>query len=109
MCVRACVCACVGVGVCVCVYLIVCDIETLTLRRPRSKLNFCATENETDWDIPKTCPLYRGADKSLARSGRKQARKHTGDSRGFNNIETRTVIRFLFSCRARRRRKFTPF
>jgi len=39
---------------------------------------------------------YRGADKSLARPGRKQARKHVRDARDFNNIETRAVIKFLF-------------
>ena len=56
----------------------------------------------------KQCQLYRGADKSLARPGRKQARKHVRDARDFNNIETRAVIIF-FSCKARRRREFTPF
>ena len=40
--------------------------------------------------------LYRGADKSLARPGRKQAGKHVRDARDFNNIETRAVIKFLF-------------
>jgi len=40
--------------------------------------------------------LYRGADKSLARPGRKQARKHVRVERDFNNIETRAVIKFLF-------------
>ena len=39
---------------------------------------------------------YRGIDKSLARPGRKQARKHVRDARDFNNIETRAVITFLF-------------
>ena len=39
--------------------------------------------------------MYRGADKSLARSGRKQARKHVKDARDFNNIETRAVIKFF--------------
>ena len=39
---------------------------------------------------------YRGADKSLARRGRKQARKHVRDARDFNKIETRDVIKFLF-------------
>jgi len=39
---------------------------------------------------------YRGADKSLARPGRKQARKHVRDARDFNNIETRAVIKFIF-------------
>jgi hypothetical protein len=39
---------------------------------------------------------YRGADKSLARPGRKQARKHVTEARDFNNIETRAVIKFLF-------------
>jgi len=40
--------------------------------------------------------MYRGADKSLVRPGRKQARKHVTDARDFNNIETRAVIKFLF-------------
>ena len=39
---------------------------------------------------------YRGADKSLARPGRKQAWKHVRDARNFNKIETRAVIKFLF-------------
>jgi len=38
---------------------------------------------------------YRGADKSLARPGRKQARKHVKEARDFNKIETRAVIKFL--------------
>ena len=38
----------------------------------------------------------RGADKSLVRPGRKQARKHVRDARDFNNIETRVGIRFYF-------------
>ena len=40
---------------------------------------------------------YRGADKSLARPRKKQARKHVKDARDFNNIETRAVIKFFFS------------
>jgi len=40
--------------------------------------------------------LYRGADKSLARRGRKQTRKHVKDARDFNNIETQAVIRYFF-------------
>ena len=39
---------------------------------------------------------YRGADKSLARPGGKQARKHVRDTRDFNNIETRAALTFLF-------------
>ena len=39
---------------------------------------------------------YRGADKSLARPGGKQARKHVRDARDFNKIEMRAVIKFLF-------------
>ena len=38
----------------------------------------------------------RGADKFLARPGRKQDRKHVRDARDFNNIEARAVIKFLF-------------
>ena len=37
----------------------------------------------------------RCADKSLARPGRKQARKHVRYERDFNNIETRAVIKFF--------------
>ena len=51
---------------------------------------------------------YRGTDKSLARPGRKQARKHVRNAHDFNNIETRAFINFFF-CKVRRRRKFTPF
>jgi len=40
--------------------------------------------------------MYRGADKSLARPGRKQARKHVRDARDFNNIDTRAVIKNFF-------------
>jgi len=40
--------------------------------------------------------LYRDDDKSLARSGRKQARKHGRDARDFNNTETRAVIKLIF-------------
>ena len=33
----------------------------------------------------------------------------SGYARDFNNIETRTVMKFFFFCKARRRRKLTPF
>ena len=36
------------------------------------------------------------ADKSLARPGRKQARKDVRDARDFSNIETRAVVKFFF-------------
>jgi len=39
---------------------------------------------------------YWGADKSLARPGRRQARKHIRVAHNFNNIETRAVIKFCF-------------
>ena len=42
------------------------------------------------------CVLTRSADKSLARPGRKQTRKHVRDARDFNNIEKRGVIKFFF-------------
>ena len=37
-----------------------------------------------------------GGDKSLARPGREQARKHVRDASDFNNTETRAVIKFVF-------------
>jgi len=42
---------------------------------------------------------YRGVDKSVARPGRKQARKHVRDARDFKNIEARAVKFFFFSAR----------
>ena len=42
--------------------------------------------------------MYRGVDKSLARPGRRQFRKHVRDVRNFN-IETRAVINFFFPVR----------
>ena len=39
--------------------------------------------------------ITRGADKSLARPGKKQARKHVRDARDCNNIETRAAIIFF--------------
>jgi len=41
--------------------------------------------------------IYRCADKSLARLGRKQAWKHVRDAHDFNNIGTRALIKYLFS------------
>ena len=38
---------------------------------------------------------YRGADKSLARTGKKQARTLVRDARDFNNIETRAVTTYF--------------
>jgi len=38
--------------------------------------------------------MYRGGDKHLVRPGKEQARKHTRDTRDFNNIETRAVFFF---------------
>ena len=43
--------------------------------------------------------IYRGADKSLAITGKKQARKHVRDARDLNDIEKRAVIKFFFSAR----------
>jgi len=43
-----------------------------------------------------TIKIPSGADKSLARPGRKQARKHVRDARDFSNIGKRAVIKFYF-------------
>jgi len=40
--------------------------------------------------------LYRGPDTSLARPGKKQARKNVRDACDFNNIETRAVVEGIF-------------
>ena len=41
------------------------------------------------------CLSYRGANKSLARPGRKEARNQDRDARDFDNIETRAVIKYF--------------
>jgi len=43
--------------------------------------------------------FYRAADKSLARPGKKEARKYIRDARDFNNIETRAVVNFFSPAR----------
>ena len=56
-----------------------------------------AVDKLTFWlSVWSTLCIYRGAGKSLARPGRKQTRKYVRDARDLNNIETRTVIKFLF-------------
>ena len=74
----------------------------LNMSYSNTKPQFLKVQINVEWDI------YRGADKSLARPGRKQARKHVKNARYFNN-ETRAVIKFFSPCKARRRRKFTQF
>ena len=54
-------------------------IDRVKLKYPETNLSECYSIHY--WD----------ADKSLARPGRKQARKHVRDARDFNNIETRAV------------------
>jgi len=63
----------------------------------------CRTEAPLTSSRCCNCSAYRelpqytsGTDKSLARPGRKQARKHVRHARDFNNIETRAVIKFFF-------------
>jgi len=52
--------------------------------------------DDTYWILFVHGCLYRRADKSLARPGRKEDRKHVRDARDFDNIEMRTVIKFVF-------------
>ena len=47
----------------------------------------------------------RGTDKSLARPGRKQARKHVRYARDFNNIETRAVNKLFFFLQGKEKKK----
>ena len=67
-----------------------------TLRRQVSQTHDL---NTTSVHLPRHTgfkSFYRGADKSLARPGRKQAQKHVRDARDFNKRETPAVIKFLF-------------
>jgi len=50
------------------------------------------TKHNTNLSL-QMCQNYRDADRFLARTGCKQARKHARDARDFNNIEIRAVIR----------------
>ena len=53
--------------------------------------------------------MYLGADKSLARPGRKQARKNVRRSARFQQHRDASCLQFFFSFKARRRRKFKAF
>ena len=59
-------------------------------------VSFWLVHNSRKFKILLIRKMYRGADKSLIQTGRKQARKHVRDERDFNKIETRDVIKFLF-------------
>jgi len=59
-------------------------------------VGYPAVTHKRQWRDMGSQSQYRGADKSLARPGRKQARKHVRDARDFNNIETRADIKFFF-------------
>jgi len=56
-----------------------------------------------------TLRTYRGADKSLDRPGRKQTRKHVRDARFQQYRDASYHQIFFHPCKARRRKKFTPF
>jgi len=58
------------------------------------------TKSKAHLKVPKNIPrpekgMYRGADKSSARPGRKQPRNHVGDAHDFTNIETQ-IVKFFF-------------
>ena len=55
----------------------------------------CCTFTVFAWLKPSYTTTNRGPDKSLARPGRKQPRKHARNARDFNNMETPIVIRFF--------------
>ena len=54
--------------------------------------------------VIRACDRQRGQlqDNSLARPGRKQARKHIRDARDFTNMETRAVIKFFLQDKAQK-------
>jgi len=65
-------------------------------RASRKIVSICHRATTTYTRIsPSALPKYRGADKSLPRPGKKQARKHVRDAR-HSNIETRAVINDFF-------------
>jgi len=66
-------------------------------RRPYNTAHaLCIPDTNSDKHTLRICNTYRGADKSLAGPGRKQARWHVRDARDFSNIETRAVIKLFF-------------
>jgi hypothetical protein len=77
------------------------DEQIARCRRGRG----CYVEKEREREGLRSLYLYRGADKSLAPT----RKERSSEARDFNNIETRALIKFLFSCKARRRRKLTSF
>jgi len=67
-------------------------IHNIALSLPKEGTNILCDKNilqNLEYD-----QIPPGADKSLARPGRKQTQKHDKDERDFNNIETRGIITF---------------
>jgi len=58
-----------------------------------------ATQNTYIHETFFSCSVIPGADKSLARPGSKQARKHARDVRDFNNIEKVSCHQVVFPAR----------
>jgi len=73
------------------------SISAIWTWKKLEKYDGCLAEIKLEWTGErKFYIMYRGVDKSLARPGRKQALKHIRDSRDFNNIEMRAMIKFFF-------------
>ena len=69
-------------------------------------ISLCTASSERQSDMHCTVFIqYRGAEKSLAPPGRKQARKQFRDARDFNNIETRAVIEIFPSLQGKASRE----
>jgi len=75
----------------------------ILLHSPNKNLAFLRIYSEWKISLP-NCSIhkrtlsvtYGGADKFLARAGRKPTRKHVRDALDFNKIEKRIVIKFIF-------------
>ena len=95
--------------------LITVNISLLNMEMMRLRMNKTMMEGPITLQLTYCClvpdegGVYRRADKSLARPGRKQAQKHVRGAHDLNNIETQAVIKSFFFCKAGRQRKFTPF
>jgi len=80
--------------------VIVENMDNIHGEKLEKKIKFwnCATWRKSLGKQRVTVPKanYRSADKSLARPGRKQTRKHVKDARHLNNIEKRAVKFFFF-------------
>jgi len=87
----------------------VCLRRNFRILRMNGRRLFASTEVRIVFILISVVCNTGGPDKSLARAGRKQTRKHLKERARFQQHRDASCHQVFFPRKARRRRKFTPF